>query len=85
MIEEIHQFFYEIFDWCFPELLYWEVSEYSEERIRMVFVTDYKEFQISIKAEDWLNRDEKKMHFKKIKLIHRILNDNQPLQPQSNC
>lgn len=75
MIEEIHQFFYELFDWCFPELEYWEVSEYSENKVLMTFVTPYKQFSIAITQEAWNNRDEKAMHFKKIKLAHRILNN----------
>ena len=60
------------FDWCFPELLYWEVSEYSG-KIKMIFVTSYKEFSIAISYDSWINRDEKAMHLKKIKLVHRIL------------
>lgn len=61
------------FDWCFPELLYWEVSEYSEGIVSMYFITSYKQFSISITCDNWEDRDEKQMHFKKIKLCHRIL------------
>lgn len=66
----VHKFFENIWDWCFPELKLWEISEYSGE-ILMYFQTDTRNFTVSLK--DWDTMLEIDKHYMLIRLCHRIL------------
>lgn len=72
MVEEVHEFFKEIFDWCYPELECWTITEYSDG-IYMTFNTIYRSFTIRLTKWNEMTLVEK--HKMKIKLCHNVFKD----------
>lgn len=73
-VSKIHNFFRAIYDYCYPELVIWEVMEIDHIYMRFT-MSDHSNFTVVITEKEWSNMTEIAKHLMLIGLTHRILDN----------